>query len=471
MSFDDFVSHLDGVKRRGTGVSARCPAHEDRHASLGVNEGDDGRVLVRCYAGCETEAIVKALGLELGDLFDKPAGLGDPEAIYDYVDEDGNLVMQALRYPGKSFRQRRPEGGDWAWKLDGVERVPYRLPEVLEAVRNGITVFVTEGEKDADALVARGKVATCHPGGAGKWQHVWSEKYFRGATVIIVADADEAGTSHARMVRDSLQTAGAKVFVVRAKTGKDAYDHFRAGHTFEDFVPLELDVVTDGLVVQTASDVVLEDREWIEGFKNHFPYGGISMLFGEPGVNKSTLTARLAALVNIAGRSAIFLSNEGGVQEMKPRLYVAGANMNLCHFLGKLEGGHESVVTLPHDVQALEALVEKHDTGLLIIDPLDAALGLDVDSYKAQHVRVALTPLHGVAQRHNVAIVLVSHLNQDKSTDPMRRAGGPRFTGLARACSLMAIDRDDEDTRHLAGFKNNWGPLPKTKTPPDLVRR
>ena len=474
MTFDDFVSRLDGVKRRGTGVSARCPAHEDRHASLGVNEGDDGRVLVRCYAGCETEAVVKALGLEVSDLFDKPAGMGDPQAIYDYVDENGELVMQSLRYPkpegGKQFRQRRPatdaeklsEGGDWVWKLDGVERVPYRLPEVLEAVRDRITVYITEGEKDADALVARGKVATCNPGGAGKWQHSWSEKYFRGATVIIVADADEAGTSHARMVRDSLVTAGAKVYVVRAKTGKDAYDHFRAGHDFDDFVPLELDVVTDGLVLMRAEELEIEDVEWVAGFENYIPYGGISMIFGHPGVNKSTLTCRLAALVTLEGSDVIFLSAEDNPgRVMKPRLFVAGADLKRVHFLGKRSGGTEDQVMLPHDSAALEALIEKYGVRLLIIDPIDSALGLDVDSYKAQAVRYALTPLHGVAQRHNVAIVMVSHLNQEKSSDPMRRAGGSRFTGLARACSIMGRDKDDlENGRILASFKNSWGRIP-----------
>src|SRR5262245_30986518 len=69
MTAAEFVERLEGVRRNGAGWVARCPAHEDRHASLSVSEGDDGRVLVHCHAGCAIEAVVAALGLEMHDLF------------------------------------------------------------------------------------------------------------------------------------------------------------------------------------------------------------------------------------------------------------------------------------------------------------------------------------------------------------------------------------------------------------------
>ena len=55
-------------KRNGKGWSARCPAHEDRRPSLSVSEGDDGRALVRCHAGCTVDAICDAVGLQVADL-------------------------------------------------------------------------------------------------------------------------------------------------------------------------------------------------------------------------------------------------------------------------------------------------------------------------------------------------------------------------------------------------------------------
>ena len=70
MSVDNFLSKLDGVRRTGAGKwLARCPAHADRSPSLSVAEGDDGRVLVHCFAGCSVHEIVSAVGMDIDDLF------------------------------------------------------------------------------------------------------------------------------------------------------------------------------------------------------------------------------------------------------------------------------------------------------------------------------------------------------------------------------------------------------------------
>ena len=69
MTVEEFLSRLERVKRSGAGWIARCPGHEDRHASLTIGEGDDGRVLINCFAGCTPEEVVAALGLTMADLF------------------------------------------------------------------------------------------------------------------------------------------------------------------------------------------------------------------------------------------------------------------------------------------------------------------------------------------------------------------------------------------------------------------
>lgn len=72
---DNILQHLDKVKKSGKGYQARCPAHEDKGPSLSLREGDDGRVLLHCHAGCSTAAVVAAMGLTMADLFpasDKP---------------------------------------------------------------------------------------------------------------------------------------------------------------------------------------------------------------------------------------------------------------------------------------------------------------------------------------------------------------------------------------------------------------
>lgn len=75
MKIEEFVSRLNGVKQTGRGQwLARCPAHEDRSPSLSIAGGDDGRVLVKCFAGCDVHEIATAVGLTVSDLFpDRPA--------------------------------------------------------------------------------------------------------------------------------------------------------------------------------------------------------------------------------------------------------------------------------------------------------------------------------------------------------------------------------------------------------------
>jgi putative DNA primase/helicase len=126
-----------------------------------------------------------------------PAGAsGSREvATYDYTDRDGQLVFQVVRFEPKAFRQRRPDGrGGWLWKLDGVERVIYRLAAVIAAVSAGRTVYVAEGEKGVHALESIGVAATCSPAGAGKW-HGRYNSVFGGADVVILPDNDPQATA------------------------------------------------------------------------------------------------------------------------------------------------------------------------------------------------------------------------------------------------------------------------------------
>jgi 5S rRNA maturation endonuclease (ribonuclease M5) len=238
---DRVLERLDGVKRSGEGWEAKCPAHDDRHASLSVAVGAEGRVLLKCHAGegCSVEAIVAALGLTTTDLFEgERSNSRRIVATYDYLDELGALLFQAVRYEPKQFLQRRPDGrGGWLWKTAKTRRVLYRLPQVLEAVTAGRTVYVCEGEKDVHAVEAAGEVATCNPMGAGKWRPQFA-KPLRGADVVIVQDRDDEGRKHADTIVASLEGVAKSVRRVEAAEGKDAADHLAAGHTVHDFVPL-----------------------------------------------------------------------------------------------------------------------------------------------------------------------------------------------------------------------------------------
>lgn len=89
---DNLLDRLDGVRRSGSGWSARCPAHDDRQASLSVSRGDDGRWLLKCHAGCAFGSIIDSLGVEARDLFPSNGHRDRPQrreaaAYYDYDDE------------------------------------------------------------------------------------------------------------------------------------------------------------------------------------------------------------------------------------------------------------------------------------------------------------------------------------------------------------------------------------------------
>jgi 5S rRNA maturation endonuclease (ribonuclease M5) len=244
-----FLQRLERVTRSESGKqqwSARCPAHEDRSPSLSIGDTAE-RILITCHQSCTTKEIVGALGLREADLFhdndNRGPSLGDPLATYDYVDEDGRLLFQTLKFRpgggGKTFRQRHKdlETGQWVWNMTDVRRVLYRLPEVIKGVTAGKTIFIVEGEKDVEALRKIGAVATCNPMGAGKWRDEYAA-WLAGAKVAIVADKDEVGRAHADRIRNSLARQGvAKIWILEAKTGNDAYDHIRAGFGIKDFVP------------------------------------------------------------------------------------------------------------------------------------------------------------------------------------------------------------------------------------------
>jgi len=323
--------------RNGDGYVCRCPAHEDGKPSLSVSEGQDGRILLNCHAGCAFEAVVAALGLSASELAPdkngKPTGKrGCPvkssiEKEYDYRDASGNVLFQVCRMVPKDFRQRRPDAstfGGWEWNLKGVRQVPYRLPELVAAVKAGETLHVAEGEKDVESLVGAGLAATCNAGGAGKWRDEFGE-YFDGAKcVIVIADKDAPGRAHAAAVAAKLKPLCRSVKVIElpdieARPVKDAADFFAAGGTAEQLRKIAAD----------APDYVpmaeLTPGTW---FKQQFPQ--LKEKYGEP-VHESISNKRakvsdlsedfMAATLGFEGMPeapTIFLPTEGRFYTYNP---------------------------------------------------------------------------------------------------------------------------------------------------------
>ncbi len=219
---------FNGVKKTNGGWSARCPAHDDRNASLSIGEGRDGRVLLKCHAGCGLQKILAGVGLEERDLFDAdatPAAAtkkstsnkptrkgyatadaaqkayertrGKPATVHDYLDEHGVHVGSVIRWQrsptDKEIRPTSLHADGW-W----LEHMPEPRPllDRRRIVETAGTVYVVEGEKCFDAGSGLGLVATTSAGGsnaAGKSD--WSP--LAGRDVVILPDNDDAGRKYA----------------------------------------------------------------------------------------------------------------------------------------------------------------------------------------------------------------------------------------------------------------------------------
>jgi hypothetical protein len=238
-----------GAKKTGTGWAAKCPGHQDKNASLAISEGDDGRTLLHCHAGCDFSAVVSAAGLKPADLFPaKPSNTRETiVARYDYRDESGKVLFCVGRYVPKTFKQGVPDAsrplGFRPVSVSGIRKVLYRLPEILQAVQAGHPVFVTEGEKDADTLAKHGLTATTNAGGA---KAPWLQEYtatLRGVNVTVISDKDAPGRKHAADVASHLQGAAQSVRViecpdVNGQAVKDAHDYIAAGASAADLMQL-----------------------------------------------------------------------------------------------------------------------------------------------------------------------------------------------------------------------------------------
>lgn len=328
-----------GARRSGSGWMAVCPAHEDQNPSLSISEAD-GRALVHCHAGCETGEVLAALHMGMTDLYDEPQQPRDPERwlprdltwvdAYDYTDAEGALVFQVIRARkpnhSKTFLQRQPDRSarsGWAWNLDGLsaERkdIPYRLPALGAAIKRGESVWIAEGEKDAEALVAAGVAATCNRGGASenpkrpKWTSRHAAHLRGAACVTVVQDKDVTGRAHGAAVVASLEGVVGAVRLVEAQEGKDAADHLAAGHGLDDFVEVHADTEPREEPTQwdqeSAEPTVAGRSSWYETRPGGLYLVGLrESRDGEPSYSETRLTnfgARIVASTEVDDGSEV----------------------------------------------------------------------------------------------------------------------------------------------------------------------
>ena len=183
-SFSDIGILVDELKSGNQ--KATCPKcsesrtkKNDPCLSVNVTEG-----VFLCHH-CEWKGSIKST-----DMSSNGSGKKSIVATYNYPNESGKILYQSVRFDPKTFSHRRPDGkGGWKWNLKNIQRVPYRLPELIDS--NG-PVYIPGGEKDVETLVKHELTATTNSGGEGNWKLEFNV-YLSDRDVIILEDNDSNG--------------------------------------------------------------------------------------------------------------------------------------------------------------------------------------------------------------------------------------------------------------------------------------
>jgi 5S rRNA maturation endonuclease (ribonuclease M5) len=450
---------VTGYTAPRAGADWCCPAHDDNSPSLSVTAAD-GCVLVHCQAGCDRAAVLAALGMTDSDLFDEPLTNGngkstsgiDPElwtpygeavAIYDYTDENGRTLFQVCRTAAKEFPVRVPDAtkkGGYRWKWGETRRVIYRLAAVRQAVAEGWRVWIVEGEKDVHALERVGEVATCNPGGAGKWRPEYCE-WLRDANVVIVADNDPVGARHARRTSAMLRGIAKSVSVVQALTGKDAADHMNAGHSIDEFVPFigpnnESDDEAEPNTaapepaalarlrpqfIGTQEVLDMPAPEWL--LDGVLVKNSLVVIWGAPGSAKSFLALDWALCVasgtwwkghKVEAAPVVYMAAEG-VAGLGKRI-KAWSSANNVRGLDRARWLAGTVNLLnPAEAGALFTLVGEFSPRLIIVDTLARSMA-GADENAAQDMGRAIAVLDELRAVSDATVLVIHHATKEGSS-------------------------------------------------------
>ncbi|HTV44844.1 MAG TPA: AAA family ATPase [Stellaceae bacterium] len=459
----ELATALGGARRDGGSWRALCPAHDDHDPSLGITE-KDGKLLLRCRRGCNQGAVIAALRAR-GLWPDTSTRTGSTRitATYAYRDQSGALRYQVVRLDPKSFRQRRPNGAPdaWVWDMDGVEPLPYRLPELLEDP--AATAFIAEGEKDCDALGDRGLVATTNHGGAGKWRPEIS-RWLTGRHVVILPDNDSAGREHAQDVARKLTGIAASVRIIELPDlpqKGDVTDWLAAGGTADELerlaaaAPIFKPASTFNLM--SAADLCARQFTEPKWAVPQIIAEGLTILAGKPKTGKSWLALDFAVAV-AGGYAAI-----GNVEcQQGPVLLLAleDNDRRLHQRLRAVLQGHPAPRDLHIATQWRRAdagglddlrewLAANPTARLVVIDTLQIVRaarskseGVYADDYKA------VGELKALADRASVPFVVVHHLRKEAAGDPLESVSGTAgITGSAD--TILILKREPKDALGL----------------------
>jgi AAA domain len=247
----------------------------------------------------------------------------------------------------------------------------------------------------------------------------------------------------------------------------------------EPFQQEKLGLFKDESTGVILSDVETQQIDWL--WQRRIPLGKITILDGDPGMGKSLIAITIAACVSTGGPmpdgtpgrqgDIILIAPEDSPEDtIKPRVEAVGGDPSrvlllntVVSFDEKRLGIYDRPFSLSRDLNDLEIEIKRTKAILVILDPLMALLGRNIDSSRDQDVREVFTPLAQLAERTGCAILIIRHLNKGSSDNILYRgAGSIGIIAAARTGLLVAHDPDDEQKRVFATIKNNLSKMAPT---------
>jgi len=496
-------------RRYGIQVSngkAHCPFHPpDEKPSFAVFQGEAGAWLWKDHhesdvGGSIIDFVSRKDGLSIAESIQKIKELEGLEdcptstrqatreiaAVYDYVDEAGNLIFQKVRYIPKSFSCRRPVGASWEYNTRGIKVVPYRLNRIKDEAR----VFICEGEKDADLLAGLGYPSTSAPFGAGSWPAELNP-YFRGKSVFILYDV--GNETKVQRIASELSKFTNDVIILYIPLDQreaDISDFLSPFTALDDKRAKMEEVIFNGLkyeppkpkTPETAFRVTLAERgaesiriraiPWL--WHGVMPTHMATAITGDAGQGKSLVAVDMAARVSrgmvfpvydksiSTVRGQVFYITSEGVPDMilVPRLMAAGADLSKVTIVEGIyqRKDHFSMFDITRNLPEIERRAKDFpDLKLIIIDPIASFLPERINTNQGNQVRLAMDRISELAYKLGIAIPTVMHFAKTPGVKAIHRTSGSvQFEAAVKmSWSVIRREEDPRNARVLVPQKSN----------------
>jgi hypothetical protein len=383
---------------------------------------------------------------------------------YDYIDEHGEVRYQVLRYEPKTFRQRsRGSDGQWRNSMEGIEALPYHLPDILSRPMDNL--YIVEGEKACDTLRKEGLLVTTSHGGAGNWKPEL-DRWFSGRKIVILPDNDDAGRAHALKIARRIHKGNwIKIVELPGLAPKgDIVDWLEAGNTVQELKALvkatnlydpdeddepEIEIVEEEqestFELFTAEDAMTMPpiSFLIDGY---LPKKSFSMLYGPPGSGKSFLALEMALSIahgrqwrsrDVVKSAVIYLASEGfaGMGQRLKGWYAHNQVSDHCDL---------RFIRVPVDflqTEEVEKLIRtinlaNLNVSLIVVDTVARSFSGDENS--AQEMGAFIKACSALSAATDAAVMGVHHSSKDRSRG---LRGSSALLGAVD--TVIGVDKDD----------------------------